>query len=117
MRPVLVRAVATGSRAAAPSSVAFCTIEVGGVALERREGEPDVRAGMLRAQLAVLGDEAGAVAAQGGDARLPFAVAPVEQHDGRAGGAAHHVRQVVRLGGCGSDFGALGQRRRDEQAD
>lgn len=89
--------------------------EIGGVAFERGEGEPEVWAGGLRAGL-VVDVESGAAAAGGGERCVPFAVASVEEGERAAGGETHDVDQVVGLRLRGGDFGGFVEGGFDEQA-
>ena len=67
-RAALVRSVKTGSSAGGAEFGGLLHDQVGGVALQQGEDEPEVGLGLLRAELGLDG-QGGAVAAQVGDAR------------------------------------------------
>ena len=116
IRCVLPRSVRTGSSAATPSSVAFCTTRSVASRFSSANASQRSGSGCLGSR-PVLDAQAGAVAPDGLDAGAELAVAAVEQQHRVARAAAHDVPQVMRLrGGCG-DGAAFGQRRGDVKAD
>ena len=116
-RWALVRAVSTGQQRRHAEFGRLLHDQIGGVALEQRERQPQIglgACGRSRASTTKLGG----AAAQRGDARGPFAVGAVEQHDRVADRAAHHDAEVMRLRrGCDDSApaasGAVTNRRID----
>ena len=98
----------TGSSAATPSSVAFCTTR--SVASRFSSANASHRSGSWACARSLLLDaQSGAVAPDGLDARGELAVAAVEQAHRIAGRAPHDVREIMRLRGRGGDGVARGQ--------
>ena len=116
IRCVLPRSVRTGSSAATPSSVAFCTTR--SVASRFSSANASQRSGSaVCASRPVLDAQAGNVAPDGLDAGAELTVAAVEQQHRVARAAAHDIPQVMRLGGGCGDGAAFGQRGGDVKAD
>ena len=74
----------------------FLDDEIGARLFDRSEEEPEV--GWIALWAGLLGTYQGAAAFAGlGDFGAPFAIGPVEQFDGIAGGEPHHAKKVMRL--------------------